>query len=83
MQAYPKGLVEGTSLGQLSRVGAGEPIHDVLGGGYEIGDNLGVVGVISPLDVVKGDVVLCHVLYWQQDSWNYVVCVWHHTARAS
>ncbi len=41
----------------------GELIHYVPGGGHEIGDNAGVIGSISPLDVVKGDVVLCDVLY--------------------
>jgi hypothetical protein len=63
VQACPKGLAEGTSLSQRSRVRAGEPIHDSPGGRHEIGDNVSVVGVISPLDVVKGDVVLCVVLY--------------------
>jgi hypothetical protein len=60
-----KGLAEGTSLGRRSHVGAGEPIHDVLGGRHEIGDNdgVGVLRVVSPLDVGKGDVILCVVLF--------------------
>ncbi len=58
VQARPKGLAEVTSHGQQSHVVAGEPIHNVPDGGHEIGDGVCVVGVVSALDVIEGDVVL-------------------------
>ncbi len=52
-----EGYAEGSSLGQQSRIGVGERIHDVPGGGHEIGNVEGVFWLASTLGVVEGDVV--------------------------
>jgi hypothetical protein len=61
-----EGLTEGANLGHHSgRLGAaGEPPHDVPGGGHKIGED--IIGfpplIVSLLDVVivEGDIVLDH-----------------------
>jgi hypothetical protein len=57
-------LVNGAMLGQR------EPICDVPGIGHEIWVDVHVIGVISLLNVVKEDVVLCVILY----RWGHFCC---------
>ena len=57
-------LAEGASLGRRSgRLwAAGEPPHDVPGGGHKIGEDVGfppvVVSLLDVISVVEGDIIL-------------------------